>query len=380
MNSKYNKIICTMLLSLLLTGCWDYMDINKRTIVLSIGIDREDDKEQFISEATTQRTSSSQGETTPQKTDIYKFVGSGRYFEGARENIDTKNPFEQFTGAARTIIFSKKYVEQKGIESYIYRIYFLSGYRNSVLTCVSKESTNDLFKGKIKNNISIGHGIEDTIRYLESEGGALYKTVQQVKSDIEFKTIGYLLPYITKEEDTIKYLGFAAMKDSKLVGIIKREESNGFLFILSKKPVATGVIPGPDGEKNLLSIKTVLGKRNIKTSYENDKVNIYIDLKLNSQLQYEYDGIKPLDKEEVKKVENIISNKMKEDVLSAIKRSQKEFESDVFGFARYFRRDNPNVYKKIDWKEEYTEAIIHVNVEATIKNTNLLDPNAKKPK
>ena len=380
MISKNNKILCAVLLSLLLTGCWDYMDINKRSIVLSVGIDNVEDKIQFTGESTTQRASSSQGGGMSQQTDVYKFTSIGKYFEGARANLDVKTPFEEFNAAMRAIIFSKKYAEQKGIESYIYRLYFLSGYRNSVLVSVSKEPTSDLFSSKIENNISIGHGIEDTIRYLDADGEALYKTAQQIKSDIELKTIGYLLPYITREEDTIKYLGFAAMKDSKLVGIIKREESNGFLFVLSKKPVTTTIIPRPGDEKNLLSIKTTLGKRNIKASYEDDKVNIYIDLKLNSQLQYEYSNIEPLSKEDSKKIENIVSSKIKQDIMSAIKRSQNEFKSDVFGFARYFRKDNPKVYKKIDWKEEYTKASIHVNVETTIKNTNLLDPNAKKPK
>lgn len=380
MISKYNKILCAVLLSLLLTGCWDYMDINKRSIVLSVGIDNVGDKIQFTGESTTQRASSSQGGGMSQQTDVYKFTSIGKYFEGARANLDVKTPFEEFNAATRAIIFSKKYAEQKGIESYIYRLYFLAGYRNSVLVSVSKESTSDLFSSKIENNISIGHGIEDTIRYLDAGGEALYKTVQQIKSDIEFKTIGYLLPYITREKDTIKYLGFAAMKDSKLVGIIKREESNGFLFILSKKPVTATVVPRPGGEKNLFSFKTTLGKRSIKASYKEDKVNIYVDLKINSQLLCEYDNIEPLSKEDSKKIENIISSKIKEEVTSAIKRSQNEFKSDVFGFARHFRKDNPKVYKSIDWKEKYQKASIHVNVETTIKNTNLLDPNAKKPK
>lgn len=377
MISRYNKILCLVLVSLLLIGCWDYRDIDDRSIVHSVGIDNEDDKIQFTGEVTAQRERSSQNRGISQQGDVYRYTSSGNYFEGARAELDAKTPFERFTAAIRAIVFSKKYAEEKGIESYIYRVYFLSAYRNSVLVSISKEPTSDLFRRRIENNISIGHGIEDTIRYLDADGAALYKTTQQIKSDIEFKTIGYLLPYITMEEDTVIYLGFAAMKDSKLVGIIKRQESNGFLFVLSKKPITISAIPLPSSEKNLISIRTVLEKRSIKTSYADDKVNIYIDLKLNSQLQYEYDNIEPLSKEDSKKVENIVSNKIKEDVMYAIKRSQKEFKSDVFGFARYFRKDNPKAYKKIDWKEEYTKANIHVNVETTIKNTNLLNPNAK---
>ncbi|MDF2881591.1 MAG: spore gernimation protein GerC [Clostridiaceae bacterium] len=379
MISRYNKAICTLILPLLLTGCWDYMDVNKRSINLSVGIDDVDGNVQYAVEmAKLLSNTSSGGRGMTQITDVYYLESLGENFEKSRAELDNKLPFQDFTGALRVMTFSKKYAEKIGIESYINRTYYIQTFRNSVLLTVSKESSKELFKGMVENDICTGYGIEDTIRYLDDNGLALYKTTQEVKSDIEFKSIGYLLPYVTRENNTIKYLGLAAMKDSKLAGIVKPEESNGFLFVLSKQPTTMSTIPNPSDEKVLVSTKTTLGKRKIRTSYENKKINIYIDLKLNSQLQYVY-NIKPVSNDDIKKIEDIISSKIKEDIISAVSRSQNEFKCDVFGLGRYFKAENPMEYRNIKWKDEYPNAILHVNVKTTILNTNLLDLNAKKP-
>jgi spore germination protein KC len=377
MISRCKNIVLVVLLPLLLTGCWDYRDVNKRDIIISIGVDDVHGNVEFTGEAAKVIATSSQNMSMAQITDTYKYISLGKHFEESRADYDAKIPVPYFAGATRCVVLSKKY-GVKGIESYMNRLYNIVGFRNSVLVTISKEAPKDLFSKKVENDICIGYAIQDTIKYLDENGGALHKTVQEIESDIQFRSIGYFLPYVTVEDNTIKYLGLAVMKNSKLVDIVKREESNGFLLVLSKKAGDTRVIPSPSDDKNLISIKSKLAKRSIKTSYEDNKINIYIDLKLKSQLQYEY-KIELLSKKDIKKVEETIANKLKENILSATNRSQNQFKSDVFGFARYFKAENPKVYKYIDWNEEYSKAIFHVNVDTTIVNTNLLDLNAKKP-
>lgn len=360
---------------IVLSGCWDYKDVNKRSITLSVGVDYVNDNVEFTGEIAKLGTKT--GGEQAQVTDVYNFKSIGNNFENSRADFDSKIPLTDFSGAQRLVVFSKKYAT-KGIESYINRAYHLSGIRKSVLIAVCKEPTSELFSGKIENDISTGYAIENTVRYLDANGETLYKTMQQINSDIMHKDVGYLLPYVTKNKNNIKYLGFAAMKDSKLVGIINSEDSTGYLFILSEKPVAQIAISKTSSDKNLVSIKTDLKKRTIKTSYEDKVVNIYINLKLNAQLQYEYNNI-PVSDEDIKNLEDRVSKKFEEDIIYATNHSKSEFQSDVFGFSQYFKSQNPQKYREIDWKKEYTKAVFHVNVETTIINKNLSDPNAKKP-
>jgi spore germination protein KC len=371
---KYKGIMSILFLTLLLTGCWSYKDIDKKSIVLATGIDKVNGKIEFVSEI----ANLSSGNTTKgeklQITGTYSNVGHGKNYEEARLSYNAKVPLETFLGAQRVLAFSRSYAEG-GIKSYINRNYNTQEFRNTALTVVCKEPVKEFLSGKVENDISIGYAVEDTIRYLSKIGGALYKTVQDINSDIYFGDIGYLLPYVTKNS-VIEYLGLAAMKESKLVGIVNLDDSGGFLFILAEKPVSTMPIPHPSNKQNLLSIKSTLKKRKIKTSYEDNVINIYIDLELDSQLSYPY-KVEPISAGDIKKTEDIVCKKIKDEILSAVERSKNEFECDVFGFARYFKSQNIRIYRKINWKEEYLNTNFHVNVKTKITNTNLIDTNAK---
>lgn len=375
-NGRRSKIACILMLCLFLTGCWDYRDVNRRTIAISAGADILNNNIVNAGEKAKLWSSFLGKGSTNQVIESYKYKAEGKNFDDVRSNFEAGISNPDFPGSIRVFVFSKRYAEERGIKSYMKRLYYLIGLRSSVMLAVSKESVDELYSKKVNNDISIGYGIEDTVKHLDLNGRALYKTVQDIESDIEFGSIGFLLPYITEENDAIKYVGFAAFNGNKLVGTVKREDGNGFLFVLSKKATDIRSITYPKNPKTLISIKSNLVKRSIKTSYKDNVINIYINLKLKSQMQYE-ENVEPINKQDRKEVEKIIQNEIKEDILSSVVRSQKEFKSDVFGFARYFKGQNIKIYRQINWKEEYPKAIFHVNVDTNIVNTNFLDPNAK---
>lgn len=376
MINKMKKILLITLLPVLLSGCWDYEDINNRNIALSIGVDEEDGRIAFNGEIAKLISESDTGGTTASVTDVYHYTAEGKDFEEARDDFDYKTPFLDFFGAIRSVVFSREYAEKKGIEAYINRLSFIPGFRSSVLIAISEENTGELFGGKVVNDISVGYAIEDTLLPLEKDGAAIYTTAQDIRYNISFKEIGYVVPYITREEDTIRYLGLAVMKSSKLIGIIDAADSRGFLYIAGKNAVSTRIIPNPQNETNLLSIKTTLKKRKINTYYKDGKIYINIKLNIKCQLQYEYVK-EPISQETIKELENTIANMVKEEVISSIKRSQKEFECDIFGFVRYFKADNPQIFKSINWVEKYPDARFNIEVKSKIINYNLIDVNFK---
>lgn len=74
----------------------------------------------------------------------------------------------------------------------------------------------------------------------------------------------------------------------------------------------------------------------------------------------------------------MISDEIKKEVMFALELSKNQFRCDVFGFARYFKADNPEEYKQINWKEKYPDINFNVNVKTIIVNTNLLDIKSQK--
>lgn len=377
MANKIRKLILVTLLSLLLSGCWDFEDINKRSITLSIGVEEMDEQIIFNGEIAKLASESNKGGTSATVTDVYYYTTKGKDFEEAKYDFDYKIPNTDFTSAVRCVALSKQYAQKAGIESYINRFSFMPGFRSSVLVVISEQNTKELFEEKVTNDISTGHGIENTIKYLEKNGYAEYTTVQDIRQDISFEDIGFVLPYIKKENDTIKYLGLAVMKDSKFIGVINADESIGTLYLTTKNASGIEKIPISQNKSNLASIKTKLNRRKIKTRCENGQIYIDIKLNINSNLLYEYIE-EPIADEAIKKLESIIQDMIKQEVSSSIKRSQEEFRCDIFGFARYFKADNPKLYKTINWAEEYPDVQFNVEVKSKIINYNLINTKAGK--
>ncbi len=371
---KLAKLLIICMSVLLLTSCWDSQDTNKQSIAISVGVDYVNDNVEFSGEMA--KLTPVANKEKAEASDVYQMLSYGKTFEEARRNYESVTPAPVFLGATRIVIFGKNHAE-KGIRPYLNRISKMYDYRKTLLAVVGRESPTEIFKVKVDKSISVGFLIEDIVKQLARRGEALYSNVGDVLSDVALGDIGYLLPYVGVEKGAIKYLGLAVMKDSKLVGIVDSEESLGIMYILAEKSKIAEVINSTKNKKNKFSLRTFVKKRNIKTDYVDEKVIININLDLEAQLRYQYDT-ESISDEYIKKLENMLSEKIKNDIVSIIKRSQNEFECDIFGFARYFNAEYPKIYEKINWEDEFTKANINVNVKTKIINKNLIDPNVKK--
>ncbi|WP_432405215.1 Ger(x)C family spore germination protein [Wukongibacter sp. M2B1] len=375
MIKKYSKFFIIFLL-LFLTGCWDYKDINERTIALSIGVDVVNDNIEFSGEMAKLVSTSGDNQQKAQTQGVYNLLSYGKDFEEARIHYDAVSPSPVFLGATRVVVLGEKFAKQN-IEPYLNRINKFYDYRKTLLVIVSREPPRELLSQKTEKTNSVGFLIEDILSNLKSRKMTVYSNVGEILSDIALGEIGYLLPYVGIKEGSIQYLGLAVMKDSKLVGIIDMEDTDGILYLLADKPILTESIFSSEEKNNKYSLRTSVKKRKIKTEYKNDKVIIKIDLDLAAELQYQY-YIKPISDEQKKELENMASKKIEKDIINIFERSQDEFKCDIFHFAKYFRANHPRIYDQIKWKDVYTEADIEVSIKTKIINLGLIDSNAKK--
>lgn len=380
MIKKYNRIGIVLILSicLLLTGCWDYRDVDKRSIVIFVGVDRVKKNIEFSSELARIIPDAGGKGQKAQLTNVYKDISYGKNFEEARIDFNSRRPNPTFLGATRVVVFGQNFAKES-IEPYLNRINKMYDYRKTLLAVVSREPPSELFKTKVENDISVGFLIENNINFLAKKGSALYTTIGRMLSDIALGEVGYVLPYVGVDKDQIKYLGLAVMKDSKLVDVINVKDTDGLLYLLSENPRLMEDTPSPKNLENTFSFRTTIKNRKIKTRYIDKKPVIDIYLELNGELQYQY-FMEPISDAEINEVENMISEKVKNDIINIIKKSQEDYKCDIFDFAKYFRADNPKIYEEIKWSQEYLDADVNVVVKSKIINKNLSDPNAEKNK
>lgn len=373
---KLNFLLIIIFISAALTGCWDFEDANKKSFILSVGIDKVDDNTEFTGEATAFVFSKGGKDTQSQQSQqsFFQYSGIGKDFESARINVDQEVTHNFYLGETRTVIFGSECAKDE-IASYISRIDNLYDYRKTLIIAVSREPAKEILSNPSNRNIGTGFYVENNIKILTKNSQAIYTDFKDMLPYKRIEGTGFLLPYIGIDRGTIRYLGVAVMKNYKMADTIKINDMDGIILLLNKKPVLQENLSLEDN-KNRVFLKAYMKSRKIKTDYKNDAAIINIDFNLDASLQYMYFPQK-IDDDTKMELQSEISQKIKNDILKVIDKSQNEFACDVFYFAKYFRAQHPKIFKTINWQDKYINAKINVNVKTKIINTNLKDTTAK---
>ncbi len=374
MKTKTCKIIIVIVMMCTLSGCWDFKDINQKSVILSVGVDRVGDKIEFSGESASLEEVG-QAETQISFAPVYTYYAVGNTFEEANLNSAQQFPFPIFLGATRVVAFGENYAKD-GIEPYINRIDNKYDYRKTLLTVISSVPIFELFSTKVETDFAVGFFIEDTINYLTNRGKSVNTSVGEIVSKIAFESIGFVLPRIGLKNDKIFYEGLAVIKDAKLVGTISIKDVDGLTFLTSKSATYRKVLENPFNDNNNYSFALQISRRNITTKYLNEKIIVNVDIEMSSQLEYQY-YIKHLDNTILKMLEEKLEEKIKNEIVTMVKRTQEEFKSDIINIASYFKAQNPKTYEEIDWKKEYLNSEFIINIDINLKNQGFRDYNKK---
>jgi spore germination protein KC len=72
----------------------------------------------------------------------------------------------------------------------------------------------------------------------------------------------------------------------------------------------------------------------------------------------------------LKKIESIINKTFKKEIDKTIKKVQKEYKSDIFGFGERLYKDNNSYWKKVDknWNDTFSNMKYNIKTNIIIKN------------
>jgi spore germination protein KC len=166
----------------------------------------------------------------------------------------------------------------------------------------------------------------------------------------------------------LNYEGLAAFKDDKLVGYLNGDEARAYSMIVNDLKIAHYSINHNDYST---VIKIDHSSSNIKTKIDNDKIMIDVIVSNKVEISQEGDTTNVTKLEDLKKIEKVIDEQIKNDLLSTIKKVQTEFASDIFGFGMRVHNQHPKEWKnmKNNWDELFSKATINVEVNTCINRT-----------
>ncbi|NSL52491.1 Ger(x)C family spore germination protein [Calidifontibacillus erzurumensis] len=379
MNKRGFKLTATLIicsLTLLLSGCWDRVEVNDLGLVLAVGLDKAENGEieVAIQLAIPSRMGGGQGggQIEGDPTTVEKMTGRSVF--DALSKLQASISRRIFWGHNR-VIFIGEELAKEGIQKHLDYFSRDPDPRIRANVFVSEGKATDILKVIPDFDKSSAEVARELANFQVGMNVTLKDLLEMLTSDVN--TAALPLIEVDKAEQGkggLRVNGTAIFKRDKMVGKIGPELTRGLLWIRDEIRLAAVLVEPEDTEGgqvvfNLLRSHTELIpkidkngnlKMTLKVTTEDDVVENETKLNLlNAKL--------------VNKLQKQLENRIKERIQDTLEEVQKNLKVDVFGFGQAFYRAYPKQWANLkeNWDEVFPEVEVDIDVKAYIKRTGV---------
>jgi len=381
------KKLILILTIFLLTGCFNYKELNGLAIATGFAIDIIDDEYEVTVLISNSKKSGSGDSNDSASAAVYK--GRGKTIFEAIKDASLGISKEIYISHIEVLILSEEVAKNKTIEV----IDFFFRYpqtRNEFLIAVAENcKASDLFDVTTPLETFPSQNISKNLEVTSELQGFLYTVTfnEFVKSLVE-EGKNPVLPTISiigsveegnKEENieqiepkTYLKLGMMSVfNDSNLVGISNKDQSKGINFINDKIKATLIVTEYNDGN---IVIELSKSKTDNSVTIENGKPKIKIEIEATGSIAEVESNIKVDNVEVIEEIRKNIEEEIKRIVMEAINYSR-ELETDMFGFGNLIYKKDHKLWKNIkdNWENELDNIDVEINIKLNLKTKGAID-------
>lgn len=370
--------------TLICTSCWDGIEINRRSVIFSIGIDKNLDIQNVRGNQLPKRYI-----VTYAIPDMSKLSGD----ESISENIHTIESAKSTTFSTsieevqtrmqNTINFSHTKAILLGadlLNDPIMMSEIIDGLERNMLFTRStpifavQGTAQEAMKVKNEQHPIIGLYIMNYVknkerarsRYREALLGTVIRDFRENNSA--------LIPIVNIiDNKEIEIKGGALLKDFKLQTWFTPEEVRGLLWIEGK--VKGAQIPVPVDESYL---SYTVRQQDCKISFylENNEIQCNLDVTNEGNVGEYYINARTslTNVDYIEQIENQLNKKIKQEIIYLIDQS-KQYRTDIAGIGTEIHRQHPKWWEQIkdNWDEIYIDLPIEINVDTKIRRTGIIE-------
>ena len=344
------KKIIIIIMILLLSGCYNYKELNRIAIVSSISIDKKDDKYLVGAQVMNIKTKE---ETESSKVIVYE--STGNTIEEALRKMTNKSNKKLYGGHLSKLVISEE-IAKEGIIDVIDLFQRLPEIKDEfTITIVKGIDANKVIKIMTSPESIPADYVKKTIETANLESALTYNSkldefvsyylkdyIDPVISVLEVKNYNEEGTSLKNNEDTnpntkIELDKIAITHNGKLEKYLNKDQTIGYNFI--NNSVDKTVIPIKCDKNNYVSISLNKSKTKYKIK-KKDKYIIYIDIKSNGSIN-EYNCSSRLNNEKtINTLQKKVENKVKYYVNEALK-VRNNSKSEFLGLKRKIYLDYP---------------------------------------
>ena len=381
------KILLLIPLLFLMTGCFNYHELNELAIVTSMGIDLTDDGDYkvsiLIANGKNSQTNNREGQS---QTVVYS--GTGNTISRAFKEINLQIPKIPYIGHLGVVVVSED-VAKKGMRNIldyllrnpesVKRFYLIMAKDDSAEDVIQVLSPLETFPGQsITNNIAISseqEAISTTIHYSQFVDDLLRKGKEPTLPTISISgKADKGSSNKNLESSNIKTknkLGPVALfKGDKVVYTTTNSESRGINIITGQ--IDEMIIETDCDDGNIVvNLTGVSSKINVKK--KNNKPLVTIDVSSEGEIQ-EVTCQKDIQENKViLEIESQVEKKLKKKLKKAVEVTQ-QYKTDIFGIGNLFYKKYPKDFNKIDnWSDVYTDIDFKYNINVKLNTKGAVE-------
>ncbi len=379
------KILLSLFIFSLLTlqGCWDYTEYENMVQVVALGVDYNVDSNEVTGSIQYIPTTEESSQGSPVNGVVYSETDPTLF--GALAKLRECTFKDLFWGYTKIVVIGEEAAKYK-MKDILAHFNRGPAVRDTAYLVITQgKAVDTLSTSDVDQIASSGEQIYNLVDLSQDAGAAFPVSTHEFITMLAIAGIEATAPRVItlnskqqeeKKQGAQRISGIAAFKKDKLVGWLDEKESLGFLWITGKDPNVYKVSETSAGTdtQDILYYHIDSSKSKIKAQIVNGEPVINIEVKVNAELRkyYTNNGSNMLLSKEIDDMEKKLSESVRSDIEAALKRSQRELQSDIFGFGFAFYRKDTKLWQtelERNWDDIYPNMEVNVNIDAKVQNT-----------
>ena len=352
-----------------ITGCWDRVEIEKRSFAVAAAFDKADDKTGKSRYAVTisMPSFSKSEKDSPDGVDILQ--AEGETVTEALRKIDKKTGKRIYLGQVKTLLFSEELTQEADLFSAaIQTLHQHNDIDQRALVLAVEGSASDILDAKPSDGTNAGVFFSEIYKYKDKSMGVTFKKdFSGLCADLRMgrRTV---IPLTKLDDEDISITGAIAVKDFSKTGELNVYEIRGFLWCFADACRGAVVSTEVDG----IFIPLVIKSHGVTLSFSesDDRLQCRVDVDVSGYVNEHAFTDNLITDEDMQKslsrfYEQIIINEMN---ITAGK-MQVELGMDGYNWCEELRKKAYPLYKKYanDWERVFIEMEIMPSVKVEIQ-------------
>lgn len=389
MKNKALKIIPILMLGLMLTGCWDRIEIDRRAFVSTIGIDVGNDaeKKDALEEEVEINTYKDLSlvkitygfpdlrhmDTQKGTTDMISLTVDGYSPTDAYFKAASKSSRSLHFGHSKLLLLSNKIFDypelEKEILDYIEREPNLN---RSIIMAIVKGDTEDYIKVKPIMEDGVDSYITNLLGNSSISGTIAPVTLTKYIDMVKSKSVSMLPVFSLKGENQIDLDGVAVIENNEIKAYLNNYEMENVQILRSdigssKKVVTSGGHP--------IDYYIEFVDTNLDIKYIDNKLHLKYTIFTEGDLAGYYTDAEELNSQDIKNIEQQLNEQMEEELLQVAYMTKNHMKLDVLEIQDKVRKYHYRLWNKLkdNWDEEFENAEISITVKNQIRTVGVVN-------